>query len=82
MLVNVAALLGASSANGFQLVTSGAQSKAMSDFQIVNIQVNKNRMLFISEMSKLQAYLHVYVLASRVLIEIGKKNRDYISFVG
>ena len=79
MLVNVVALLGASSANGFQLVTSGAQSKAMSDFQIVNIQVN---MLFIAEISKLQAYLHVYVLASRVLIEIGKKNRDYISFVG
>ena len=38
----VAALLGASSANGFQLVTSGAQAKAMSDFQIVNIQVRTN----------------------------------------
>ena len=35
----VLALLGAASANGFQLVTSAVQSKAMSDFQITNIQV-------------------------------------------
>ena len=33
------ALLSSTSSNGFQLVVSGAQQKALSDFQIINIQV-------------------------------------------
>ena len=34
----VPALLSSATANGFQMVVSGAQSKALPDFQITNIQ--------------------------------------------
>ena len=34
----VPALLSSATANGFQMVVNGAQSKAMPDFQITNIQ--------------------------------------------
>ena len=34
-----AELMKAAYANGFQLIVNGAQSKALNDFQVVNIQV-------------------------------------------
>ncbi len=36
--VCVTALLSSASANGFQMVVNGQQSKALNDFQVVNIQ--------------------------------------------
>ena len=36
--LSVAALLSSATANGFQMVVNGAQSKALPDFQITNIQ--------------------------------------------
>ena len=33
------ALLSAASANGFQMVVGGSQAKALSDFQLINLQV-------------------------------------------
>ena len=37
--VIISVLLSAATVNGFQLLVSGPQSKALNDFQIVNIQV-------------------------------------------
>jgi len=36
----VVAMMGSVLSNGFQLIVSGSQPKALNDFQIVNLQVN------------------------------------------
>ena len=38
--INFSALMGSATSNGFQLVVGGSQSKALNDFEIVNIQVS------------------------------------------
>jgi hypothetical protein len=45
MYVYITALFSSASANGFQMVMAGSQAKALTDFQITNIQVG---LIFIS----------------------------------
>lgn len=44
ILTVVSALLGAATANGFQMSVTGAQSKSLPDFQVTNIQVCDSRL--------------------------------------